>query len=162
MEKIDGVLTDVTERDLRLLNENPKKFWEGVTEIGYDAFFDCESLKSITIPDGIIGIGAYAFALCASLQSVTVPNSVKKIGGNAFAWCNSLQTVEIPDGVELDDDAFAGCFCLKDIPIGGVKKGAETSGKNKRTGDGSRSHHSDFRIQQEERVSHHSPREREL
>ncbi len=33
MKKENGVLTGVTNKDLKLLEENPAKFWEGVTII---------------------------------------------------------------------------------------------------------------------------------
>ncbi len=55
-----------------------------VTSIGSYAFADCESLTSITIPDGITSIGMGAFENCSSLTSITIPNSVTSIGDSAF------------------------------------------------------------------------------
>lgn len=52
---------------------------EGVTEIGYCAFFNSIELKSVTIPNSVIVIGTYAFLNCSQLTSVTIPNSVKAI-----------------------------------------------------------------------------------
>ena len=70
-----------------------------VTSIGNDAFSDCTSLTSVTIPDSVTSIGNYAFYECSSLTSVTIPNSVISIGNYAFRSCTSLTSVTIPDSV---------------------------------------------------------------
>ncbi len=41
-----------------------------VTRIGTRAFFGCDNMTSITIPNGIISIGKYAFFTCNSLSTV--------------------------------------------------------------------------------------------
>ena len=46
-----------------------------VTAIGNSAFFGCDSLTSITIPDSVTSIGNSAFSGRSSLTSVTIPNS---------------------------------------------------------------------------------------
>ena len=47
---------------------------EGVTGIGYSAFFDCANLKSITIPSSVTSIGERAFDNCYSLGSILIPS----------------------------------------------------------------------------------------
>ena len=85
-----------------------------VIQIGYKAFKDCRSLKSVTIPEGVTEIGYSAFKGCKSLKSVTIPDSVKKIDWNAFSGCMSLQSVTIPEGVkEIGNDVFFGCNNLE-------------------------------------------------
>jgi hypothetical protein len=114
-----------------------------VTNIGYEAFFDCTSLTSVTIPDsvtsiaegafsacrsltrvwignGITRIGVDVFSYCLSLTSVTIPDSVTNIGGCAFSWCRSLSTVTIPDSVtSIEGDAFFNCRSLTSVTIPG-------------------------------------------
>ena len=62
-----------------------------VTTIGYAAFYYCDSLTSITIPDSVTTIGDFTFYCCKNLTSVTIPDSVKIIGDNAFTGCSSLK-----------------------------------------------------------------------
>jgi len=81
---------------------------QGTRSIGDGAFWYCESLQSVTIPDSVTSIGNRAFEGC-SLHSVTIPDSVTSIGDHAFEGC-SLHSVTIPDSVtSIGDRAFKDC-----------------------------------------------------
>ena len=58
-----------------------------VTEIDYHAFYYCDSLTSVTIPNSVTEIEDCAFEGCRGLTSVTIPNSVKSINDYAFQYC---------------------------------------------------------------------------
>ncbi len=66
-----------------------------VTSIGSYAFFDCESLTSVTIPNSVTSIGDNAFNNCTSLTSVTIPDSITSIGRGAFEECYNLKTLTL-------------------------------------------------------------------
>ena len=91
-----------------------------VTSIGYQAFYNCTGLTSVSIPEGVTSIGSYAFSLCSSLTSVTIPNSVLSIGSGAFDGCTGLTEVAIGNSVtEIGDYAFNNCKSLTSITIPG-------------------------------------------
>ena len=70
-----------------------------VTEIGKDAFEECSSLESVTIPASVTTIGQEAFHKCESLQSVTLSENLTTIEEAAFNECPSLASITIPAGV---------------------------------------------------------------
>ena len=93
-------LEKVTEEQLELMQNDPKRFWQNVTEIGKWAFKDCKSLENIHIPEGVTRIGEGAFRGCTSLKSIHIPESVTEIGKWAFKDCESLKEITIPESVK--------------------------------------------------------------
>ena len=86
---------------------------DSVTSIGEDAFGHCNSLTSVSIPDSVTNIGLGAFWRCTSLTSITIPDSVTSIGQFAFEDCASLTSIIIPDSVtSIDPYAFSSCDAL--------------------------------------------------
>lgn len=88
---------------------------DGVTEIGWNAFFKCQNLTSVKIPEGVTKIGYQAFRDCCSLTSVVIPDSVTEIDSAAFSFCSKLTCVTIPDSVtSIGKGAFLCCKGLRD------------------------------------------------
>ena len=84
--------------------------------IGYEAFYDCDSIKNIIIPDNITSIEKRAFAECDSLQSVVLTQGLKSIEDAVFYSCDHLQEVTIPEGLaRIGNEAFYGCSKLSSI-----------------------------------------------
>ena len=65
--------------------------------IGENAFKDCSTLTSITIPGSVTGIGDYAFQGCTSITKMEIPDNVTSIGIGAFSGCSNLKEVHITD-----------------------------------------------------------------
>jgi hypothetical protein len=73
--------------------------------------------ETIRLPDSFDGesyhICVYAFYNCNSLIDVVIPDSIKSIGEGAFMNCVKLTNATIPDSVtEVGSDAFKGCLKL--------------------------------------------------
>ena len=98
---------------------------DSVTNIGDNAFYNCQILTSVTIGTHVTTIGGSAFSgdnyiwftpnvidptdFACSLTSVSIPNSVTTIGDNAFNGCQYLTRITF--GVNLrsiGDSAFSG------------------------------------------------------
>ena len=94
-----------------------------VAKIGDLAFYCCESLSSVVIPDSVTYIGYRAFAYCSSLISVTIGDNVSIIMGDAFNACTSLNYVIIPKSVTMIGYyALSGCTSLADVYYRGSKE----------------------------------------
>ena len=72
-------------------------------EIGDYAFYHCNSLNDLVIPNSVVSIGTYAFESCSSLTSVTIPSSVNTIGQNAFDACPQMTSVTINSNAIVSD-----------------------------------------------------------
>ena len=89
-----------------------------VTSIGDRAFYDCDYLTSITIPNSVTSIGDRAFERCSGFTSITIPNSVTSIGNYAFYWCYNLTSVTIGNSVtSIGEGAFERCSGLESIVV---------------------------------------------
>ena len=85
---------------------------EGVESVGSYAFYCCETLTSISIPNSLIHIGSHAFYNCSGFTgSLTIPDSVTSIGNYAFYVCSGFTgNLTIPDSVtSIGDYAFYRC-----------------------------------------------------
>lgn len=107
---------------------------EYMTKVSTGCFSNCNSLKTIDIPENIREIGDQAFSGCKNATgAVKIPRSICKIGHNAFDYCESitefellcdttpelytqicrycsnLKTLKISDHLELSSEMFMGC-----------------------------------------------------
>ena len=81
-------------------------FEKGVSGIGCKAFYYCDALTDVTIPDTVRNIGDEAFFFCEALSNVTIPQGVTSIGRQAFHDC-SLGDLSLPDSVvSIGKEAF--------------------------------------------------------
>ena len=102
---------------------------DGVTSIGYGAFYGYKSLTSVTIPGSVSEIRASAFAYCDGLASFSVaPDNhayrvvsgllLTRDGLMLISAPGNLTNVTIPDGVtSIGDYAFSSCSGLASVTI---------------------------------------------
>ncbi len=102
-----------------------------VTSIGSSAFYRCDSLTSITIPEGVTSIGGDAFYRCDSLTSIIVePNNQNYSDDNGVLFNkNKTEIIQypagkteteyrIPEGVtSIGFSAFEYCDSLTSVTI---------------------------------------------
>lgn len=67
----------------------------GTKNIADSAFYYCNQLKSITIPESVVSIGNRAFDSCNDLSSITIPKSVERVGDYAFYTCYDLASINV-------------------------------------------------------------------
>ena len=91
---------------------------ENIESIGQNAFRNCDSLETVTIPGSVSKVSASAFRGCDALSSVIIEEGVTEIGENAFEYCSALTSVTLPGSMQtLNDYCFAYCKKLKEIHI---------------------------------------------
>ena len=87
-----------------------------VRSIGGAAFYNCNNLISVTIPNTIWSIQNSAFGNCSTLTSINIPDSASSIGDYAFEGCSALPEITIPESVtSLGSSAFENCINLSSI-----------------------------------------------
>ena len=116
-----------------------------VEEIGYAAFYHCDELTDVVIPNGVKEIAASAFlqtpwmtnwrqsgtsdyllvgdgillAYKGNDSVISVPSDVKRIGAEAFKGCATIQKVILSDSVEvIGEAAFMDCSNLTEVEGG--------------------------------------------
>ncbi len=95
---------------------------EGISSIGVRAFTDCDSLTELELPLSVVSLGENCFSDCDYLASITLGNSLREMGVNAFLNCVSLTEIALPHTLEsLPASAFANCVSLKTVDLANVK-----------------------------------------
>ena len=93
------------------------KLLEGFESVPNEAFLNCQSLRSVTVPCSSTRIGASAFA-GSSLASVRLPTSITEIGEHAFNGCTDLKAITIPSSVvQIGANAFFRCMLFVSVTI---------------------------------------------
>lgn len=89
-----------------------------VKGIGDHAFFNCQTLEEISLPDGITYIEDQAFSHCYALKSITLPSKLNRIGDSAFEYCEDMTSLTIPVSVsQIGYMVFYRCHGLTDILV---------------------------------------------
>ena len=88
------------------------------TEIPVCAFYNCDLIEKITIPEEVTSIGAGAFYNCTKLASLNsdnarefvLPEGINTLATGVFYNCSSMTALEFPAELKIiEDGAFYGC-----------------------------------------------------
>ena len=117
---------------------------EGTLGIGYGAFYHCDDLFSVSLPETIMNVEPKAFSYTAWLTDflengvsdflisggvlvacrstytdVVIPEGVRVIAGEAFAGHSEIKSVSLPDSLlVIGEGAFEGCDNLETVTGG--------------------------------------------
>lgn len=84
-----------------------------VTKIETAAFWYCDRLVNVTMPNSIVEIGNSVFQDCDKLKIVDVSDSIEIMGDNTFWGCTSLERTGIPGKItKIPDGTFGKCHSL--------------------------------------------------
>jgi hypothetical protein len=124
---VPASLKTVTVTDASSINQNAFYYCNNLTtvnipdsviSIGDSAFYHCESLTGFKIPDNVSFIGDSAFYYCKSLTDVTIPSGVTSISEYAFYYCSGITSVTMPKGItSIGRRAFYGCSGITGITL---------------------------------------------
>lgn len=93
------------------------------TSIGNYAFYCCNSMESINIPESVTSIGEYAFDSASVLKKIDLSRctNLTSIGESAFA-CTAITSINLPNSVKnISDYAFNCCILLDNVDLSHIK-----------------------------------------
>lgn len=108
-------VTEIGERALQRENITEVKLPEGITKIGYKAFFQTKSLQKINFPKSLRAIEQQAF-YGSGLTKVNIPGATA-IGNAAFLSCTKMTKLTIPNVTFLGTMCFRHCSQLKTVTV---------------------------------------------
>ena len=99
---------------------------EPLAEIPSYAFYGCNDVTALSIPDTVTRIGSFAFAACSDLVCISMSQSLTEIGDYAFESNTSLLSVAFPATVtNMGLGLFQGCAALESLTlpfVGGTRE----------------------------------------
>ncbi|MDE8690913.1 leucine-rich repeat protein [Faecalibacterium sp. DFI.5.82] len=102
---------------LKTLSFGENSFGENIetniTTIGNYAFFHCNDLESVTIPQSVTSIGREAFRFCNNMKSLAINGAIESMGTGAFAGCISLEKISLGENIKtIGYSAFDSCTSI--------------------------------------------------
>ena len=105
---------------------------DGSDTLGKNAFYSCDNLTKVTLPENITHINDSVFIYCFELSSIDLSH-VTYIGEKAFGFCNALPEVNLENARTIRFNAFSLCRNLTEINLG---EGTKTFYENAFYGSG--------------------------
>ncbi len=74
------------------------------------AFYGCNKLTSIVLPNTVTSIGRYVFIECTALESIVFSNTLESINYGSFMNCGQINSIDFPASLQhFYCDIFNGC-----------------------------------------------------
>ena len=90
-----------------------------VARIGHHCFYACDMLEAVRLPEGLEEIGEGCFCGCIGLKDISLPASLDELPASCFRACESLAGIELPQGLKgIGELCFSGCESLKRVSTG--------------------------------------------
>ena len=108
---------------------------EGVTHIYQEAFYNCDSIKYLSLPSTITYLGPSVIRDSTGLEFVDFndnPNDINLDNWGHFNGCSALKAVSLPDGLKTINNRFMTyCTSLKAVylPVGLVQMNTNGNGQ---------------------------------
>lgn len=109
-------VTEIGERAFQLENITEVKLPDGMTRIGYKAFYKTASLTTIKFPASLNYIENSAFSESGLTGAVTFPDNTF-IGANAFQSCVKITSLDITKVKYLGSGCFRNCSGLRKVTV---------------------------------------------
>ena len=91
-------------------------FEENTTQILPMAFYNNNTIASVTIGDKVKSVGRKAFSWCTKIKTLVLGDSVTELGVEAFYSCTFMDSVVIGSGLKtVADNAFYKCNVLTNV-----------------------------------------------
>ena len=87
-------------------------------QISHGAFYHCQQLESVMLPNSLTHIGQGAFA-GSKIREIHLPKALNDIGYRAFQECHQLEEIDLSE-TEIEDlsmNTFQGCKNLTKIKL---------------------------------------------
>ena len=117
----DKTYAYVSEVPYDIVAANIAETYEGlpVRAIGKKAFYSCNSLVIVNMPNTVTSIGESAFERCKKLAAINLSSSLESIGWCAFRDCTALTAIKLPSSTTtIGEGAFSYCNNLSSIQVG--------------------------------------------
>jgi len=89
LKEIDLSMVEVIERNAFSYDKSLNNVTINARNIGFSAFYKCESLTNITLNEGVETIGALSFSY-STFTELTLPKSIKEVYDDAFKYCEKI------------------------------------------------------------------------
>lgn len=97
------------------------KFATSLTSLGQNAFRNCSTLATISLPNSVTSIGEWALGDAKNLTSVTLGNNVIYLYTSAFYGSNKIESIGLGNSIQyIGENAFRELYALTTLDLPGT------------------------------------------